>query len=67
MTYILNQRNYIMKETNKLKEKVTNAILDKLDPDIIRDYAWECFSDDFTQWVNDDHESNYEDYRNDLD
>lgn len=49
-----------------LKEKVTNAILDKLDKDIVLDYVWECYQDDISDWVHDADQGD-EDRWNDLD
>ena len=57
------------KNTSKttIKEKVTNAILDKLDKDIVLDYVWECYQDDIVDWVHDSDQNDFEDYRSDLD
>lgn len=49
-----------------LKEKVTNAILDKLDSDIVLDYVWENYQDDISDWVHDADQTD-EDRWNDLD
>lgn len=49
-----------------IKEKVTNAILDKLDKDIVLDYVWDNFNDDISDWVHDADQDDY-DRRSDID